>query len=41
MANWYLSDVMRLEFTYGYGSLNRFNLVGKTQFFQSRIQLKL
>jgi len=41
MANWYLSDQLRLEFTYGYGSLNRFGLVGKTQFFQMRVQFKL
>ncbi len=39
MANWYLSDNVRLEVTYGYGSLQRFNLTGKTQFFQTRIQL--
>jgi phosphate-selective porin OprO/OprP len=41
MVNWYLSDNVRLEMAYGYGSLNRFDLVGKTQFFQTRIQLQL
>jgi len=41
MLNWYLSDNIRLEFAYGFGSLNRFGLVGHTQFFQSRIQLQL
>jgi phosphate-selective porin OprO/OprP len=41
MVNWHLSDNMRLEFAYGFGSLNRFGLVGHTQFFQSRIQLQL
>jgi len=41
MVNWHLSDNVRLEFTYGYGSLDRFALVGKTQFFQSRLQLQL
>jgi phosphate-selective porin OprO/OprP len=41
MLNWYLSDHVRLEVAYGYGSLNRFGLVGATQFFQSRIQLQL
>lgn len=41
MLNWYLSDNARLEFVYGYGSLNRFNMIGKTQFFQTRIQLQL
>ena len=38
---WYLSDYVRLEIAYGYGSLNRFNTVGKTHFFQTRIQLQL
>ena len=41
MVNWFLSDNIRLEFTYGYGSLNRFGLVGNTQFFQTRLQLQL
>jgi phosphate-selective porin OprO/OprP len=40
MLNWYVSDNMRLEVAYGYGSLDRFALVGKTQFFQTRIQLQ-
>lgn len=37
--NWYMSDNVRLEFNYGYGHLDRFNLRGNTHFFQSRIQL--
>src|SRR5262249_6421725 len=41
MMNWYLSDNIRLEFGYGYGWLDRFNLKGTTQFFQSRIQFQL
>jgi phosphate-selective porin OprO/OprP len=41
MVNWHLSDNVRLEMAYGYGSLDRFGLVGKTQFFQSRLQLQL
>ena len=41
MLNWYLSDQVRLEVAYGYSSLNRFGTVGKTQFFQTRIQLQL
>jgi phosphate-selective porin OprO/OprP len=41
MLNWHLSDNVRLEMAYGYGSLDRFGLVGKTQFFQTRLQLKL
>jgi phosphate-selective porin OprO/OprP len=40
MVNWHMSDNIRLEFNYGYGSLDRFNLTGKTQFFQTRIQLQ-
>jgi len=39
VVNWYLSDNLRLEMAYGYGSLDRFGLVGKTQFFQTRLQL--
>jgi phosphate-selective porin OprO/OprP len=41
MVNWYLSGNVRLEIVYGYSSLDRFDLVGKTQYFQSRIQLQL
>jgi phosphate-selective porin OprO and OprP len=41
ILNWYLSDNVRLEFVYGYGSLDRFDLTGKTQFFQTRIQFQL
>ena len=41
MVSWYWSDHVRWEFNYGYGSLNRFELDGKTQFFQARIQLQL
>ena len=40
MLNWYLSDRLRLGIAYGYGSLNRFSTIGKTQFFQTRIQLQ-
>jgi phosphate-selective porin OprO/OprP len=40
MVNWYLSDHARLELAYGFGSLDRFGLVGATQFFQSRLQLQ-
>jgi phosphate-selective porin OprO and OprP len=40
-VNWYLSDNVRLEFAYGYGHLDRFDLKGNTQFFQTRIQLTL
>jgi phosphate-selective porin OprO/OprP len=41
MLNWYLSDNVRMEFTYGYGVLDRFGLTGTTQFFQTRLQLLL
>lgn len=39
MINWHLSDNLRLEVAYGYGTLDRFDLRGKTQFFQSRLQM--
>ena len=41
MVNWYLSGGIRLELAYGYGILDRFNLQGATQFFQTRIQFTL
>jgi phosphate-selective porin OprO and OprP len=40
VVNWYLSDNVRLEFAFGYGSLDRFDVVGKTQLFQTRVQLQ-
>jgi len=40
MVNWYLNENVRLEMAYGYGHLDRFDLKGNTQFFQSRIQLQ-
>ena len=40
MVNWYLSDNVRLEIAYGYGRLERFDVTGHTQFFQSRLQLQ-
>lgn len=40
MVNWYLSDNVRLEVAYGYGHLERFDVSGNTQFFQSRLQLQ-
>jgi phosphate-selective porin OprO/OprP len=41
LVNWHVSDHVRLETSYGYGSLDRFGLIGKTHFFQTRIQLTL
>jgi phosphate-selective porin OprO/OprP len=38
---WYPSFEFRFTFGYGYGSLDRFGLVGKTQFFQIRLQAML
>jgi len=40
-VNWHLSDNIRLEATYGYGTLDRFDLEGTTQFFQFRFQSQL
>jgi phosphate-selective porin OprO/OprP len=40
MVNWHLSDNVRLEFVYGYGVLDRFDIRGATQFFESRLQLE-
>jgi phosphate-selective porin OprO/OprP len=41
MVNWYLSKEVRLEFVYGYGVLDRFQLQGATQFYQCRLQVTL
>jgi phosphate-selective porin OprO/OprP len=41
MLNWYMSDNLRLEFAYGYGVLKRFGLIGRTQFYQARMQLEM
>jgi len=40
MVNWYLTDYLRLEGAYGIGHLDRFNLKGNTQFFQTRLQFE-
>jgi phosphate-selective porin OprO/OprP len=40
MVNWYLSDHLRLELAYGVGQLDRFGVVGTTQFLQSRLQFQ-
>ena len=39
MINWYMSKVVRMEFIYGYGVLDRYNLKGGLQIFQVRLQL--
>ena len=41
MVNWHLSDFVRLEFAYGYGKLDRFDLSGTTRFFNMRMQFTL
>jgi phosphate-selective porin OprO/OprP len=41
MINWYMTKVMRMEFVYGYGVLDRYNLKGAVQIFQVRIQFTL
>jgi phosphate-selective porin OprO/OprP len=38
---WYMTDIFRLEANYGYGTLDRFDLRGHTQFFQCRLQIWL
>jgi phosphate-selective porin OprO/OprP len=40
MVNWYLTDQLRLEFAYGVGRLDRFGLLGTTQFLQTRLQFQ-
>lgn len=39
--NWYLTDNLRLEFAYGYGTLVKLGLMSRTQFYQSRFQFEL
>jgi len=41
MINWYPLKYMRVEFIYGYGILDRYNLQGAIQFFESRIQFTI
>jgi phosphate-selective porin OprO/OprP len=41
MVNWHLSDNIRFELAYGYGTLERFALKGATHFFQTRIQTQI
>src|SRR5688572_3622599 len=41
MVNWYLTKDIRIDFVYGYGVLDRYQLKGATHFFQSRLQLTL
>jgi len=40
-VNWYASKVIRMEFIYGYGVLDRYNLKGAVQIYQARLQLSI
>jgi phosphate-selective porin OprO/OprP len=41
MINWFLNKALRWEFIYGYGVLDRYNLKGSVQFFETRFQVTL
>jgi phosphate-selective porin OprO/OprP len=41
MINWYMSKIVRTEFVYGYGVLDRYDLKGGVQIFQVRLQLSV
>jgi phosphate-selective porin OprO/OprP len=41
MLNWHATDNVRFEFAYGYGVLKKLGLIGRTQFFQFRLQTEL
>jgi phosphate-selective porin OprO/OprP len=41
MVNWYMTKRLRLEFIYGYAVLDRYNLEGTLQIFQTRVQFTL
>jgi phosphate-selective porin OprO/OprP len=41
LMNWYLTDNVRLEFSYAYGVLDRFGTTGGTNFFQGRVQFTM
>ena len=41
MINWFPLKYMRVEFIYGYGILDRYNMQGAIQFFESRIQFTI
>jgi phosphate-selective porin OprO/OprP len=38
-VSWYMSQNVRLAFEYGWSRLDRMNVVGNTQYFQTRLQL--
>ncbi len=41
MVNWYLSKTLRMEFVYGYGILERYNLKGALNIYQVRLQVSV
>jgi phosphate-selective porin OprO/OprP len=41
MINWYMTKIMRMEFIYGYGTLDRFDKTGTVQIFEARIQFTI
>ena len=41
MINWYLSKVLRWELVYGYGILDRYNMKGHVNFYETRIQITM
>lgn len=41
MINWYATKVIRMEFVYGYGVLDRYQIKGPVQFFQTRLQFTM
>ena len=41
MVNWYMSRILRMEFVYGYGILERYNMEGTVNMFQTRLQLTI
>jgi len=41
MINWYMTKIIRMEFIYGYVILDRYNLKGHVQLFESRLQFTL
>jgi phosphate-selective porin OprO/OprP len=41
MLNWYASENVRWELVFGFSLLERMNLLGTTQYFQTRLQLTL
>jgi phosphate-selective porin OprO/OprP len=41
MINWYMTRIMRVEFIYGHGVLERYGMSGNINLFQTRLQLTI